>query len=270
MIYEGEQENLTPSNKAIRLSTHINENDTSNMFEEVVLNPDEEKTYTIVFYIKSMDYDQTAEDAGKNFGAIVSINSLTTGYNIMKTYGDNCYDVEKINGGKNDGLFKITKFKGISEETGQPIPGCGVSVSEDNPEYYTVVVPSKIGEYDIDVIGSGSFAAFSYNEESDEVFINNSLVKVNSVIISEGIKEIEDCPEENEFSSVFSYLGYEDFEEEIYHFVNITLPQSLEYIGAWSVQATLLNKLTIPSNVEAIGQGAFYYSFLTELTFDGA
>lgn len=79
MMYEGNQNTLTPSSKVVKESTHIEGKNSSVMANEIILKPNESKTYTVVFYILSKNYDQTSVDAGKNFGSIIRVDSITTG-----------------------------------------------------------------------------------------------------------------------------------------------------------------------------------------------
>jgi hypothetical protein len=46
-------------------------------------------TYGILFYIESKNYDQTEDDAGKNFGATIRIDSLSKGISLINDASSN-------------------------------------------------------------------------------------------------------------------------------------------------------------------------------------
>ena len=50
-------------------------------------------TYELVFYIENQNYAQ--DDAGKSFGATIKVNSITTGYNIVKDLGTGCWKADE-------------------------------------------------------------------------------------------------------------------------------------------------------------------------------
>ena len=166
MIYEGKQESLTPESKIIKTKTHIDGNNSSDMFHEVILKAKESKTYTIVFFVKSTDYDQKDTDAGKQFGAIVTIDSITTGYTISETYGTTCYDLEKIYNGEYKNTFKLTKFNGINHDTKEIIEECGITKANG---LYSIEIPSQIGDYKISTLGSNLFNAVMIDQNGMSV-----------------------------------------------------------------------------------------------------
>jgi hypothetical protein len=116
LVYESKQLELTTDSKVAKEATPIDKENASTMIESVTLTPKESKTYTVVFYIKAMGYDQTGEDADKNFGAIIRVDSITTGEFEIETAGTTCYDEpELISEGDYAGGYRLTKFNGIDE-----------------------------------------------------------------------------------------------------------------------------------------------------------
>ena len=47
-----------------------------------------------------MGYDQTLDDADKNFGAIIRVDSITTGEYNSITVGNTCYNIEELDENK--------------------------------------------------------------------------------------------------------------------------------------------------------------------------
>ena len=124
ILYEGKANQLKENSKVIEYNTKI-EQDTINFTNlNTILKAKEEKTYTIVFYVKSLDYAQ--DDADKRFAASIKVNSVTTGYNITTQVGEGCYESVKLD----DGTYKLTRFNGINHQTGDIVEGCGVTKDE--------------------------------------------------------------------------------------------------------------------------------------------
>ena len=135
ILYESKVNEINNELNKIEVNTKI-EQDTINFNNtNVILKPEESKTYTIVFYIKNLDIPQ--DDANKRFTASILVNSITTGYKKVVQLGEGCYDFEMLE----DNTLKLTKFNGINHETGDIVEGCGVTKDEEG--FYSVTVPSS-------------------------------------------------------------------------------------------------------------------------------
>lgn len=225
MIYEGEQDKLTTESKVAKTNTHIDGTNPSTIINSVILKPQESKTYTVVFYIKNLkDIDQTNMDAGKNFGAIIRVDSITTATYVLNAVGETCYGVESLD----DGTFKLTSFNGINSD-GTVVGGCGVTQVEEG--LYDIDIPSKVGSNEISTIG-------------ESVFSNKNL---SSVKIPSTITSIENF--------AFYWNPY---------LTTVTIPSSLITIGESAFGATNLKILTFTgaedgsSQLQTIGKNAFY------------
>ena len=92
-------------------------------------------------------------DADKRFGAIIRVDSITTGTYISNAVGETCYEEpELIIEGEYAGTYKLTKFNGINDD-GTIMEGCGVT-SDNTTGLYSVNIPSQIGSYEISTLGN--------------------------------------------------------------------------------------------------------------------
>ena len=296
MMYEGEQETLTTSSKVVKSSTHIDGNNASTMANNIILKPNESKTYTVVFYILNLEtVDQTSVDAGKHFGAIIRVDSITTGTYVSNTVGETCYDMEDLG----DETFKLTKFNGLNED-GSVVEGCGIN-QDETTGLYSVTIPSNIGSNQISTLGNILFQGITVIDlDTEEISLNN-YSKITNIEIEEGITEIEDGSLET-FSGTFLGIGLEtlDFNSgnrSYYDNVTVTFPSTLTKIGDFSFgysgvkniifnkneqgesnltsignmafAGTNLSSVTIPYSVTSIGDYAFNGNVnLTSLTFE--
>ena len=264
ILYEGKANELNENSKVVEYNRKI-EQDTINFDNlNLVLKRNESKTYTIVFYVKNLDYVQ--DDAGKRFAASISVNSITTGYNVSTEVGEGCYESVKLD----DGTYKLTRFNGINHQTGDIVEGCGVTQDGD---YYSVTVPSTYGGHSISTLGNTLF----YPGDLDTLQ-HNRFLYIKEVKINEGISILEDGllinVEGIEFNNgklsvgTFSGIGYNIFDNVplIEEGVNIILPNSLEYIGDYSFTGVYMNEIILPNKLKVIGDGVFERTFLNHIT----
>ena len=225
------------------VSLEKNNLDTISLLENETLSTGQQATYALVFYIENMGYDQTSEDAGKNFGATIRIDSISTGTYITKSFGKNCWNYTDTT---------LTGFNGIDMTTGEIDTDCSGYVSKEG-DYYSINIPSRIGTQEITKLGNNLFSAFEYDENTGDENINR-YVNIKKVIIEPGIKEIGD---ENDMTltGTFMMVGYE-LNDSNYEF-NVVLPDTLTKINDRAFHFVPLKSIVIPSNVEVIGMGAF-------------
>lgn len=235
------------------------------MINSVILKPQEEKTYTVVFYIKAMDYDQTNEDANKNFGAIIRVDSLTTGAYKHITVGKTCYEFDELD----DGTLKLTKFNGI-DANGNADSTCGVTKSEDG--FYTIIVPSTIGETKVSTLGSTLFMGVDLS-----TFQMNNYSKIENIIIEEGITKTEGGEMVGTFAGVgATSIALDDsgIPSATYYDrkISISLPSTLTNVGNYTFALSGISDYKFnldennTSNLETIGIGAFIGTNITDLT----
>ena len=265
MLYEiddeGNSTELINSQKLDKLTEEIiqsNNIPSYNLRNKLVLNPNNDKTYQVVFYINDTGTDQTLEDAGKQFGGTIKISSVATGQYIAKSFGTNCWNYENTT---------LTKFNGINSD-GSIKEECTSYITQDNDGYYKVNVPSLVGGQQITSLGETLFLPIDINSLE-----YTPLSKVKEYNIEEGITEIKDgivvnIPNMGEASlGTFSSSGYNFLtkQEIVEGGVTINLPNSLIMIGNYAFVASNLKNITIPSNVESIGAAAFNSSQLTSI-----
>lgn len=108
-----------------------------------------------------------------------------------------------------------------------------------------VTVPATVGGYPVMTIGTGGGSGYVFQ------------CNLSSLTISEGIKNI---------------AGFSIYQSTGYSFTGtLTLPESLEYIGAQSFRfATFEGNLTIPKNVGYIGYNAFEGGNYTTLAVESS
>lgn len=267
------------------------------LFNNLNLDNGSSKTYELVFYINNNpNANQNIEDAGKKFGAQISINSITTGEYVSKEIGESCYKVKQIGTENTDttyysetmseelfekykGTYILTEFYGIDEtvpEKPKAVEGCGVT--QDDNGFYSVTVPSKIGDKEIKILGNNLFTGLNSNETFNEKS------KIKYIEIDDGIEVLEDS-NMNELKGTFLGIGIY-FENDncsnvymnricLYNYnFNIKLPYSLKYIGIMSFWMNSISEIKIPRSVETINKIAFGGKNgarkLTKLIFEGA
>ena len=270
ILYQGKANELKENSKVIEYNTKI-EQDTihfSNL--NLVLKGNTSETYTIVFYIKNLDYAQ--DDLNKRFAASISVNSITTGYNVSTEVGEGCYESVKLD----DGTYKLTRFNGINHQTGDIVEGCGVT---KNGDYYSVTVPSTYGGHTISTLGNSLFYPMDL-EEFDSSNITSMMLSpkhyyIKELKINEGITTIEDGMEFGEIEplgdvniGLLTFGGknaatMQPLNEEG---VKVTLPNSLKYLGNYAFNFTLMKEIKLPNNLEYIGNEAMAVNpYLTEI-----
>lgn len=266
------------------------------LFNNLNLDNGSSKTYELVFYINNNpNANQNVEDAGKKFGAQITVNSVTTGEYKSKEIGESCYKVKQIGTENTDttyysetmseelfekykGTYILTEFYGIDEtdpENPKAVEGCGVTKEGD---FYSVTVPSKIGDKEIKILGNNLFTGLNSNETFNEKS------KIKYIEIEDGIEVLEDG-NMNELKGTFLGIGiylennncsnvYMDGICLYNYNFNIKLPYSLKYIGIMSFWMNSISEIKIPRSVETIKQYAFGgkngAKKLTKLIFDGA
>ena len=261
------------------------------VFNDLKLDNGSSKTYELVFYINNNpNANQNIEDAGKNFGAQITVNSVTTGEYTSKQIGESCYKVKQIGTENTEttyysetidekyyGSYILTEFYGIDEENKKPVEGCGVTKEGD---FYSVTVPSEMGDKEISTLGNRLFMGLNlnmtYNEKS----------KIINMIIEDGIEIIEDGSYEDAAGTFFGIGTYytpddeePNFEDGDVHWssyannFNISLPSTLKHIGNASFYLNNIKMVKIPASVESIGYSAFGGDFgarkLSTVIFDG-
>lgn len=239
-----------------------------NLYKSYVLNPNKINTYELVFYIEAKNYDQTLEDSGRQFGAGVKIDSITTGKYVAKNFGANCWNADA-------GETKtLTEFYGINHVTGEIDEKCSEYVSktvikdeetEEETTYYDIMIPSSVGGQEITTLGNKLFSAFDgLNEDDEPIFTKYQFIE--NIIIEDKIQKIEDSSLENFYGTFFG-IGF-DIEDPNYN-LNIILPKSLTEIGSASFAMTSLTEIIIPANVIRIGNRAFLENYkLRALIFE--
>ena len=261
-LYDITNNELLISNKELK-----HDDNTNITLESLMLNNSNNKsnTYELVFYIENKpEEDQTTLDAGKTFGATIKVNSITTGYNVVKDLGTGCWKADE-----NDSTI-LSEFTGFNENN-EVIKECQEYMHKDTDGYYIVNVPSTYGGYTFKSLGNNLFNAadeYYIDEETGEEIINfNEYSKIKNITISEGIEEIEDGIEDDSslgFASPFFAVGFDIKNEDIK--LDVTLPNSLTKIGAFAFYISNLSSVNIPDNVETIGEFAFGGTQLTQLT----
>ena len=250
---------------------HINETNSIEIANKVVLGSGSSKTYTIVYYVKNLeDINQTEQDAGKQFYAKVRVDSITTGTYAGTLMESKCYEYEEITEGKYAGTYKLVSFNGI-DEFGVADTTCGVT---RNGDFYSVTVPSKIKdenneEIEISTLGNTLFIGLD--------LIDGSMTPksyINNIIIEDEIEVIEDGKKLDNYSATgaFAFMGYDLSSGAIEDYVlTIKLPSNLKYLGYGSFGVTPIDSLRIPPKVETINKifGESEIS-LKNLTFEGA
>lgn len=275
MLYE--VDGNTKNKKGDTFSLTVNDKTTINLDNDLILNPNKSKTYELVYYILNLsDKDQTSLDAGKNFGAKISVNSLTTGTYISNQEGATCWKMEVLEDGTNN--YKLTEFYGIdnninNENYGNVVSGCEDYVKKDENGYYSIEIPSNYGKNNITILGNTLLDACEYYDYNIDDMILNNYSKIKSIKISEGIVSFEDgydyfsdydyYNDEKAYDGTFAFAGYDCIEG-----LNLTveLPITLSYIGSHAFRYTLLKKIKIPDNVSSIGEYAFDHCDLTYQT----
>ena len=105
MLYEVNGE--TKNKKGNTFNLEFDNKTPITLEDNLTLNPNGSKTYELVYYILNLpEIDQTSLDAGKNFGAKISVNSITTGTYISNQEGGSCWTVTPVEDGTNN--FKLT------------------------------------------------------------------------------------------------------------------------------------------------------------------
>ena len=242
-------------------------------------NNNKSNTYEIVFYIKNDPYnDQSVLDSGKNFGANIKVNSVTTGKYILEGFGEECWTVDQ-----ND-LTKLIAFNGLNED-GSVKKECNGYMQQDDNGYYSVIIPSEYAGNDIKILGNKLFKGlerYEYNDSTwEETYEKNHYFNIKSINISEGIEIIEDGydyysddDESNDYMGVygtFYNIGLDYIESTSLFDLEVILPSTLKHIGNYAFGYSSIKNLIIPKSVSSIGDSAFYWNgFLTSLTFEGA
>lgn len=283
-LIEDSIDNITINSNYINSKVLIDGTGEKEMYNGVVLNPKEFKTYTIVYYVKNLsDIDQTGMDAGKQFYANIRVDSITTGtYAGTIMEAEDCYDYDLIEDNDTNreqygdlldsliGTYKLTTFKGI-EENGNPKSECGV---KKEGLYYSVTVPSKLkdeegNEINVSTLGNTLFIGLDLSNGSmtHKSYINN-------IIIDDKIEVIEDGEKIDSYTSIgtFAFMGCDFTSGYVENYVlTIKLPSNLKYLGYGSFGFTPIDSLSIPPKVETINE-IFGESeiFLKNLTFEGA
>ena len=247
------------------------------LIESETLSPGEDNisTYAIIFYIESMDYDQTEEDAGKSFGATIRVDSITTGKYMEKTFGDSsndlfgesfdkeCWTSELIEGTTDE--YKLTEFKGINSD-GTIKEECNGYVAIDDNDHYSINIPSTHDGNKITTLGNNLFTGGTVNLSTLEANTYNNYAKIKSININEGITTIDDYGlNGSNIVTTFMNVG-DNLDSGTY--LEIKLPESLIKIGKYSFLNSNIKVLEIPYNVESLGEYAFVSNNnLTSLTF---
>ena len=251
-----------------------------NLVKNLSLNPGKDKTYEIVFFVNDTGTDQTLEDSGKSFGATIKISSVTTGKYMVESFGEDCWDTELLS----DGTYKLTEFYGI-DNTGSLDMSNGSFTPSDtygnikkeceniyvkkynNTELYTVNIPSQIGEQKISTIGHDLFFFMDLDMENQSTTLTN-YYKVKEFNIAEGITTIEGGPgmemdDGGKMGGSFLGVGYDFPKQTIFieDGVIVNLPNTLTTIGDSAFSGSVIKNITLPSNLEIIGEGAFEDSF---------
>ena len=270
------------------------------LFNDLKLDNGSSKTYELVFYINNNpNANQNIEDAGKKFGAQITVNSVTTGEYKSKEIGESCYKVMEIGAENTDttyysetmseelfekykGTYILTEFYGIDEtipEKPKAVEGCGIT--QDDNGFYSVTVPSKIGDKEIKVLGNKLFMGFVMKEMAF-----NEKSKIMNVEIGNGIEVIEEGAPNNFYGTFLGnglYLVENkedanfDYEAKISQYsndFNVRLSDNLKYIGAISFNLNNIKQIKIPSSIEEIGKYTFGGETgarkLSKVIFEGA
>ena len=223
------------------------------LVENFTLTPNEERVYELVFYVENQNYAQ--DDAGKTFGAGISINSITTGAYVNKQYGTTCWNVDQTD------PTKLISFNGILDD-GSIDESCtgyvDVIETKDNVNYYSVTIPSTFGGNDIKTIGNMLLNVVSKDINGNIIGLNNN-VNINEIIIQEGIEVIEDG---NISTQTGAFIGIggdmANQKPDPNRTLKITLPSTLTHIGASAFPFAALREITIPENVQELGDFSFH------------
>ena len=268
MLYE--IEGNTKNKKGNTFNLEFDNKTPITLEDNLTLNPNGSKTYELVYYILNLpEIDQTSLDAGKNFGAKISVNSITTGTYISNQEGGSCWTATPIENGTNN--FKLTDFSGIDDE-GEIVSGCEEYVSIDNDGFYSITVPSTYGNDNITTLGNHLFqsAYITYDDNYNElVDIVDSYTKIKSININEGITSLENGVEWELGTFLFTGILYDSENVEYIPIVpetSITFPSSFRDLGEYNFICSNINTIVLPEGMTEISDYAFYDSWVTSLT----
>lgn len=230
------------------------------LIDNFILNSNEERIYELVFYIENQDYAQ--DDAGKQFGAGISINSITTGFNITKQYGTTCWEVDP------DDSSKLIAFNGINHDTSitsfkdSVVESCSGYVDADE-EGFIVTIPSTFNNVEIKTIGNMLLNPVIRFDASGVVVNKN--ISIKKIIIQDGIERIDDGDISTQKGSFFG-LGadFNNKKADPTKTLEVKFPNSLTYIGNAAFSLSAIRELNLPSNLTYIGDFSFYLN--TNLT----
>lgn len=177
--------------------------------------------------------------------------------------------------------YKLIKFLGINHDNGNINGMCGIE--EDDKNLYSITIPANVDGRKIVSLSNDLFSVININDKGD--IESNKFLNIGKITISEGIISIEKGVVDFEKGIIKgTFLGIGANEEAVIEYINdffkpgpfdlesliindrkleITLPDSLEYIGDAAFGISAINELNIPAGVKEIGDYAF--SFDTHL-----
>ena len=195
-------------------------------------------------------------DANKSFGANIKVNSVTTGFNVIKDLGDpGCWKADE-----NDPTI-ISEFIGYKDnnennkfdETDELKKECEVYFKKDTDNYYIVNVPSDYAGYNFTKVGNNLLTGFEF-DENGEPSTPNEYSKIKSLTINDNITTIGETGDEA-FSPSFAGLGF-GVEDPGYS-LEVQLPANLITIGNASFAISKITLINIPEKVKTIVDAAF-------------
>ena len=239
------------------------------LVDNFTLTPSEERMYELVFYIENKpNEDQTSLDAGKEFGAHISVDSITTGAYVSKQYGATCWNVDPNEPSKLIAFNGINHDASITDFKESIVESCSGYVEADE-EGFTVTIPSTFNNVEIKSLGNNLLNAIARDENGIPIELNK-YANIKKITIQEGIERIEDGVYES-YEGTFFGIGGDLINQKAdpSKTLEVKLPNSLKYIGVTSFMASALREINIPVNVEYIGVVAFHAaSNLTKVNFE--
>ena len=240
--------------------------DSIQLVDNFMLTPNEERMYELVFYVENQDYAQ--DDAGKEFGAGISINSVTTGFNVTKQYGTTCWVVDPKDSSKLISFNGINHDASITDFKESVVESCSGYVEVDE-EGFIVTIPSTFNNVEIKSLGNNLLDAIVRDENGIPIGLNK-YANIKKITIQEGIERIEDGLLEN-YEGTFFGIGGDLINKKAdpSKTLEVKLPNSLKYIGDVAFMASALREINIPERVEIIGEFTFHVaSNLTKVNFE--
>ena len=180
------------------------------------------------------EYDEAIAEAGYDYvvGYIVKYMDGLSGRKYYKTLNlENIYNmVENKEFGSAGPLSKpkLNKIWGVTK-----LPDGSYKITAYNGEELEIVVPAKIGNSSISVIGEKAFCPFATKKEK----IEKTRMKITKVVIEEGICEIG--------AEAFSCCN---------SLTEVILPSTIKIIERGAFDNTRIKELVLPVGIESIGK----------------